>query len=157
MVVSSEPQHCLSMQSRGGAWLRPAAAARDSADIVASFLNESPPRSPRLLQHIAPSSHKSHICFDPCGTDCHCSAATVHIHHKSAYFQIPSEPPHKGMAIAHSGTEQAWRKEEEKAHSILPWCNSASMTIAAVCSSGMIDKDHVLQRGAGFVSLLQTS
>lgn len=54
------------------------------------------------------------------------------------------------MAIAQSvdsGTEQAERKEEEKAHSILPWCNSTSMTIAAVCSSGVIDKDHVLQRG----------
>ncbi|GAA6097981.1 uncharacterized [Tachysurus ichikawai] len=111
------------MQSRGGAWLRSAAADRDSADIVVSSLNEShPPWSPRLFQHIAPSSHKSHICFDPCGTNCHCSVATVNIHHKSAYFQIPSELPHKEMAIAQSiesGTEQARRKEEEKAHSIV--------------------------------------
>lgn len=148
MLVCSEPRHCLSVQSRGGAWLRSATAARDSADIVISSLNEfHPPWLPRLLQHIAPSSHKSHVCFDPCGTDGHCSSATVNIHHKSAYFQIPSELPHKGMAIAQSidsGMEQARRKEEENAHSILPWCNSASMTMVAVCSSGVIDKDHVL-------------
>lgn len=145
------------MQSRGGAWLRSATAARDSADIVVSSLNEShPPGHPACFSTLHPLHIKATFVLDPCSTNCHCSVATVNIHHKSAYFQIPSEPPHKGMAIAQSiesGTEQARRKEEEKAHSILPWCNSESMTMAAVCSSGVIDKDHVLRRGAGFVSL----
>lgn len=83
------------------------------------WMNLTPLVTPPATAHIAPSSHKSHICFAPCGTDYHCSAATVNIHHKSAYFQIPSELPYKGKAIAQSidsGTKQARRKEEEKAH-----------------------------------------